>query len=225
MKNDQELYQPLKKLFNEKRKTLFLCFVMFFLVVFILLTLFVVYFSPHHWDLSVSQEVQEDQNFILDIVMKAFSWLGTVYVASIMVVLFAAVFLIFRYIKEALFIISTLLSGAVSYILKLIIDRPRPTIDFVRIVEDTSYQSFPSGHVLFYTTFFGTLIIIAVFSKVLQWSSKILIALSCITMIFLGATSRIYLGAHWFTDVLGGVIIGILLVALTGSVYLRSKRI
>jgi undecaprenyl-diphosphatase len=106
----------------------------------------------------------------------------------------------------------------------MLIDRPRPTIDFVRIVEETHYQSFPSGHVLFYTVFFGSLVIIALYSKILKISLKLLIALACLTMIILGATSRIYLGAHWFTDVIGGFIVGILFLMITGSIYIRSKN-
>lgn len=210
--------------FKDKRKTFFLCFSIFFIVVFLLLSFYVVDSSPKSWDLLVSQELQEDPNAILDVLMKGFSWLGTVYVAAIMVVMFSLIFFVFRYVKEAFFVLSCLLSGGVSYVLKTLIDRPRPTTDFVRIVEETHYQSFPSGHVLFYTAFFGTLMVIAISSSILKLSWKIIISSICAAMIILGAISRIYLGAHWFTDVIGGFIVGVLFVMFTGSVYLRNKR-
>ncbi|MFC0427118.1 phosphatase PAP2 family protein [Chryseobacterium scophthalmum] len=209
---------------KDKRKTLFLCFSIFFIVVFLLLSFYVVDSSPKSWDLLVSQELQEEPSAILDVLMKGFSWLGTVYVAAVMVVVFSLIFLIFKYTKEAFFILSCLLSGGVSYVLKMLIDRPRPTTDFVRIVEETHYKSFPSGHVLFYTAFFGTLIVIAISSGILKLSWKIIISAICSAMIVLGAISRIYLGAHWFTDVIGGFIVGVLFVMLTGSIYLRSKK-
>lgn len=209
---------------KDKRKTFFLCFSIFFIVVFLLLSFYVVDSSPKSWDLLVSQELQEDPNAILDVLMKGFSWLGTVYVAAIMVVMFSIIFFVFRYVKEAFFVLSCLLSGGVSYVLKTLIDRPRPTTDFVRIVEETHYQSFPSGHVLFYTAFFGTLMVIAISSSILKLSWKIIISSICAAMIILGAISRIYLGAHWFTDVIGGFIVGMLFVMFTGSVYLRNKR-
>lgn len=218
------IYKNLSAYFRNKRKTFFLCFSIFFIIVFLLLSVFVMNFSPEVWDLSVSHEIQEDQNIILDMAMKAFSWLGTVYVAAIMVFTFALIFFIFKYFREGLFMLSCILSGGVSYVLKMLIDRPRPSVDFVRIVEETHYQSFPSGHVLFYTVFFGSLIIIVLYSKILKISLKFMIIFICLTMIVVGALSRIYLGAHWFTDVIGGFIVGILLLMGTGSVYIRSKN-
>lgn len=220
----EELYNRFSTFLKSKRKTLFLCFSMLFIIVFLLLSFYVIYFSPKFLDLTVSQELQEDQNMFLDILMKGFSWLGTVYVAAIMVAAFSLVFFVFKYIKEGVFIVSCLLSGGVSYVLKMLIDRPRPTADFVRIVEETHYQSFPSGHVLFYTVFFGSVMIIALYSKILKLALKILIILVCLLMIILGAVSRIYLGAHWFTDVLGGFIVGIVFLMITGSIYIRSKN-
>lgn len=210
--------------FRDKRKTFFLCFSIFFIIVFLLLSFYVVDSSPKSWDLLVSQELQEEPSAILDVLMKGFSWLGTVYVAAIMVIVFSIIFFAFKYIKEAFFVLSCLLSGGVSYVLKMLIDRPRPTTDFVRIVEETHYQSFPSGHVLFYTAFFGTLMVIAISSSILKLSWKIMISTICSAMIVLGAVSRIYLGAHWFTDVIGGFIVGVLFVMFTGSLYLRSKN-
>jgi len=219
-----ELLSDLSTYLNDKRKKLVLCFSIFFIVVFLLLSFHVVDSSPKSLDLLVSQELQEEPSALLDVFMKGFSWLGTVYVAAIMVIVFSIIFFVFKYIKEALFVLSCLLSGGVSYVLKTLIDRPRPTTDFVRIIEETHYQSFPSGHVLFYTAFFGTLIVIAISSGILKLSLKILISSICSAMIVLGAVSRIYLGAHWFTDVIGGFIVGVLFVMFTGSVYLRSKK-
>ena len=223
MSRYEELYSRFSTSFKNKRKTLFVCFSLVFILIFLLLSFYIIHFSPKSFDVMISQELQEDQNMLLDILMKGFSWLGTVYVAATIVSAITLVFFVFKYIKEGLFILSCLLSGGVSYVLKMLIDRPRPTNDFVRIVEETHYQSFPSGHVLFYTVFFGSVIIIALYSKILKIYFKILITAACLSMIILGAVSRIYLGAHWFTDVMGGFIVGILLLMITGSIYIRSK--
>ncbi len=221
---NNELLKNFSAFLRDRKKTLFLCFCIFFSIVFLLLCFYVINFSPRSWDLLVSKELQENQNEILDVAMKGFSWLGTVSVAAIMVLAFSIVFFIFKYVREALFILSCLLSGGLSYVLKMLIDRPRPSTDFVRVIEETHYQSFPSGHVLFYTAFFGTLMVIAISSKILKFSLKLVISLICLSMVVLGAVSRIYLGAHWFTDVIGGFIVGILFLMLTGSLYVRSKK-
>jgi len=124
--------------------------------------------------------------------------------------------------NEALLIISTLFSGIIGLALKMLINRPRPTKDIVVLLEDTKYQSFPSGHVLFYTVFFGSLILIILSTNIFTRKVRTISALACLSMIFFGAISRVYLGAHWFTDVLGGFILGIMFLFITGRSYLNS---
>lgn len=191
---------------------------------FLLLTAFIIIVPPQYVDLHVSEEIQEKNNGILDVFMTNISWFGNITVSTILVLASSAAFWLFRYKKEALFMLCTLLSGAIAWILKTLINRPRPTKDLVSVLESTHYQSFPSGHVLFYTAFFGTLAIIITQSKTLNQSLKVSGVAFCMGFIILGAISRVYLGAHWFTDILGGFLVGIMYLLLAGYIYFKNPK-
>ena len=89
--------------------------------------------------------------------------------------------------------------------LKRILQRPRPTE--YRIIEETGY-SFPSGHSMISMAFYGYLIYLIyryVENKYVKW---ILISLLSVLICLIGI-SRIYLGVHYTSDVLGGFLISI----------------
>lgn len=206
------------------KKLLFYATLISLLIIFILLSVFVTFISPEYLDLHISREIQENQTENLNTLMIGISWLGRTPVSIAMVALTALVLVLLKYKNEALLILSTLLSGIVGLILKILINRPRPSQDLVVLLEKTQYQSFPSGHVLFYTVFFGALILIFLHMKKIKYSLRILLITACLVMIFLGAFSRIYLGAHWFTDVLGGFIVGIICLFAMGSIYVKNMK-
>ena len=92
-----------------------------------------------------------------------------------------------------------------NQLLKRIVQRPRPTE--YRIIEETGY-SFPSGHSMISMAFYGYLIYLIykyVENKYIKWSS---IAILSILICAIGV-SRIYLGVHYTSDVLGGFFISI----------------
>ena len=92
-----------------------------------------------------------------------------------------------------------------NQLLKRILQRPRPT-EF-RIIEETGY-SFPSGHSMVSMAFYGYLIYLIykyVKNKYLKWGLIVLLSLLICTI----GISRIYLGVHYTSDVLGGFLISI----------------
>ena len=102
-----------------------------------------------------------------------------------------------------------------NQILKRILQRPRPTE--YRIVEETGY-SFPSGHSMVSMAFYGYLIYLIykyVKNKYLKWT---LITLLSFLIVSIGI-SRIYLGVHYTSDVIGGFLISIsyLIIYITAT--------
>ncbi len=92
-----------------------------------------------------------------------------------------------------------------NQLLKRILQRPRPTE--YRIIEETGY-SFPSGHSMISMAFYGYLIYLIykyVKNKYIKWISIILLSILICSI----GISRIYLGVHYTSDVLGGFLISI----------------
>lgn len=105
-------------------------------------------------------------------------------------------------------VISTIGAVALSSLFKLIISRPRP--DSLIIHQLTALpgdSSFPSGHVLFFIGLIGYLLYLVhlYFPKGII---KIIFGTTLFILILLMGISRIYVGAHWFSDTLGAYIIG-----------------
>jgi undecaprenyl-diphosphatase len=189
---------------------------------FIVLTILISIFPHSFIDREFSEEVQEHKNLFLDAMMKLVSWFGYFPGSVIIVLISAFVFFIFKYRKEALFVLLTSASGLLSSLVKILVNRPRPTEPLVRIVQKANQQSFPSGHVLFYIVFFGFLTVLMYDLNTVPKSARISVSAFSMLLIFAIPFSRIYLGAHWFTDVLGGFLLGVLYLYALCFFYYRS---
>ncbi len=126
--------------------------------------------------------------------------------AIILIVLAFMLFIFIKNKKIGVSIISNLaIITVLNQLLKRIVQRPRPT-EF-RIVEESGY-SFPSGHSMVSMAFYGYLIYLIykyVKNKFLKWTSIILLSILICSI----GISRIYLGVHYTSDVLGGFFISI----------------
>lgn len=100
-------------------------------------------------------------------------------------------------------------------LLKLLFQLPRP----VDVYEGISSYGFPSWHVTVTTVMYGFLAVLMArgLPPGLRWISYALSA----TLVTLVAVSRLYLGVHWLSDVLGGMLLGLLWLSALGIAYRR----
>ncbi len=134
----------------------------------------------------------------------------------------AGIFWALRFRLEALFILLTTSSNILNAIVKRVIKRPRPNKELVSVVRVINEPSFPSGHVMHYTNFYGLLIYLLATNWKPGRLRNTLIGL-CTGMIATIGPSRVYLGAHWPSDVMAGYIYGGLWFGGIITLYLRVK--
>lgn len=110
-------------------------------------------------------------------------------------------------LHEGAFWLITLASGlGLNVLLKLLFQRERPPLDGRLVhVGETSF-SFPSGHSAFAGLFFGLLGLIALrYAGRARWAGVALCVLAAMAIAF----SRVWLGVHYLSDVLGGLAVGL----------------
>jgi undecaprenyl-diphosphatase len=152
-----------------------------------------------------------------DIVLVAITELGD---SIVNIFLFGAVWVVLlvkRCYRTAGFWALTVLGGLLGLqLLKWGIHLPRP----VAIYHGASAYGFPSGHTTMSVIIYGFLAILLArgLAGVWRWG----LFSSVIVISFLIGISRLYLGAHWLSDVLGGFLIGTSWAALLGIAYLNG---
>jgi membrane-associated phospholipid phosphatase len=118
-----------------------------------------------------------------------------------------AILLWFRgYHREALLLLGGLIVlYAVQTAVKELVDRPRPDPAVVDVRTSRTSPSFPSGHVMEGVYVYGFLIYIALILPMPRVVRGI-ICLSALAVILVNLAGNVYLGAHWPSDVVGGVL-------------------
>lgn len=157
-------------------------------------------------EVAFSTWIQSWRPSWLDWFMVGVSILGDEIVAGVILVVVGGWMFIRKHRSVAVLIVTAPIIGfTVRTIVKAAVARPRPSEDLVDIVRAADGYSFPSGHVMHYAVFLGVLLFTMDLEKRrLSWLIR---AAAGVVLLMVGL-SRVYVGAHWASDVLGGYVFG-----------------
>ena len=158
-------------------------------------------------DLYLTLRLQSFDNHFLLSVMQRVSFIFGGW-CSVLVVVIIGILVWWRIGRlEAILIPIAGLLTLVNTALKLVINRPRPSADLVQVLSHEQDNGFPSGHAFFAIVILG-LLAYFIFINVKNHTVRTVVLVGLIALILLIGTSRVYLGAHWPSDVIGSYLIG-----------------
>jgi membrane-associated phospholipid phosphatase len=187
------------------------------------LTLLVVTMPSLAIDLQITEAAQSIDLPPFALFMRLVSWPGfnpqVVIIAGMIILVLVGLGLRWEAVMA---LIAAVSSTAINLLVKDLIQRPRPLPEQVAVVATLTSYSFPSGHVMFYVGFFGFLGFLAY--HLLKPSLKRSLLLACFGgLVLLIGLSRIYLGQHWASDVLGSYLFGSLMLVAIIQAYLWGR--
>jgi membrane-associated phospholipid phosphatase len=175
------------------------------------------------FDLQITKSLQLINAPAFALLMSAISWPGfnpqDVIIAGLIILLIYGFGLHWEAVAA---LIALVLSTAINVLVKDLVQRPRPLSDMVNVFARLTDYSFPSGHVMFYLGFFGFTWFLAFSLLKPSFKRTLLLGLFGVPVILIGI-SRIYLGEHWASDVIGSYLLGTLTLVAAIQIYRWGK--
>jgi membrane-associated phospholipid phosphatase len=168
----------------------------------------VIYLDPHlALDASIARAVQSVNVGPLSPVFDFYRQIGGPYGLVGEAVVFAIVLILHR--SSWRLLVAGAPASGWYFLLVTLIHRPRPSVpDVLRVHEHPGASSYPSGHMVLFT-FYAVILMTTLGLKYVPRRWQPLGWAIAVLFILVGGFSRIYSGAHWPTDVLAGLLIGV----------------
>ena len=174
-------------------------------------------------DLQITRAIQMVNLPPFALLMSLISWPGftpqSIIITGLIILLMFGIGL---HWEAVMALIAAVLSSGLNLMLKDWIQRPRPTSNLVNVISKLNDYSFPSGHVMFYISFFGFIGFLA-FSMQKPSFKRTLLLVFVGGLVTLVGVSRIYLGEHWASDILGSYLLGSLMLVAIIHIYLWGR--
>ncbi|MCX5207065.1 phosphatase PAP2 family protein [Streptomyces sp. NBC_00237] len=119
--------------------------------------------------------------------------------------------------------VTSALGALVQQVLKAAVGKERP--QWPDPVDSAQYAAFPSGHAMTAAVTFSLLLWLLARFTASRAARAALLVVAVVSVLGVGFT-RLYLGVHWFSDVLGGWLLGVAVVlgAVRWYAYLQARR-
>ncbi|WP_366293957.1 phosphatase PAP2 family protein [Paenibacillus sp. AN1007] len=156
----------------------------------------------HRFDAVLIDRIQGMESPGMTQFMQFFTWIGSeLQVVVITVIVMFVLYAFLRHRSELLFLASVLAgSTLLNTVIKLVFQRARPTIN--RIIEVSGY-SFPSGHSMAAFSLYGGLAFL-IWKHIPSFAGRVCMIAASAAFILMIGISRIYLGVHYPSDIVGG---------------------
>lgn len=173
------------------------------------------------FDNPIIDVVQGAQAPWLTSVMKTFTTIGSTTTVALLALVTLALLLWKKHRAQALlFVVALAGTGILNQVLKFIFKRERP--DFDRLIDIGGY-SFPSGHTMMAFSLY-TILAYIIWRNLRNVWSRMGITILAIFMIVMIAVSRIYLGVHFPSDVVAGMLASAVWLFASIAVYQHYQR-
>ena len=168
--------------------------------------------SPLPGEIAIMRTVQ---SWPISTIARAGNIAGESWVDAILAAIATATLLATGRRHLAVFVVGCALCRIVSSPLKMLVGRARPDASQVSITEAQTSYAFPSGHALGAVLCWGALAVVALF--LIRRRARYLVAGGLLLVPIATGIGRMYVGAHWPTDVVGGWLIGAILIAAVAA--------
>lgn len=167
--------------------------------------------NEHRWDISFARWIQRWEGSLGEALYSIGDMLGTTSLAAAITGVALIIAIVMKRVQISLFLFLVLLLRLAGILLKPLFNSPRPTADNVRLLETFDGTGYPSGHSMTVAMVAAMLVIIA-WKYLSDTRMKWTISFVAVVALILVGWSRVWSGAHWPSDVLGGWSYGIALV-------------